>query len=131
MVNLKKPIRDMLPGNQTMVSAKESDTMAEVAKLMEGNESREHLSQIPLRDDTGKIRHVVTGNGLASWGMRGRPDEKASEFSEAAHKFPDDTLLEKITDTVANFGYVLVVTDEDDTVVGILSYTDVIRELTQ
>ena len=134
MVNLKKPIGDMLPTNGRMVSANEFDTMAEVAKLMEGNESLEHLSQIPLRDNTGKIRHIVTGNGLARWGIRGRLDEKASEFSEAAHKFPDDTLLEKITDVVAIFGYVLVVTnedDDDDRVVGILSYTEVIRELTR
>ena len=65
MVNLKKPIREMMPDDQHMVSAYESDSMAKVARRMEGNESREHLSQIPLRDHTGKIRHVVTGNGLA------------------------------------------------------------------
>ena len=130
MVNPKKPIGEMIPDNQTMVSADESDSMAKVAKLMEGNESREHLSQIPLRDNTGKIRYVVTGYGLARWGLSGRTDARASEFSETAHQFPDDTPFENITDTVAKFGYALV-TKEDDRVVGLLSYTEVIRELTQ
>ena len=88
-------------------------------------------TQIPLRDNTGKIRHVVTGNGLVRWGMRERPESTASEFAELAHMVSADELLENITDTVANFGYVLVVNEEYDTVVGILSYTDVIRELAQ
>ena len=126
----KKPIGEMLTDNQSMVSADESDSMAKVAELMERNESREHLSQIPLRDNTGKIRYVVTGNGLARWGMRGYRDDKASDFSETAHQFPYDAPLKDVTDTVANFGYVLV-TNEDDDMVGILSYTEVIRELTQ
>ena len=130
MANTKKPIGEMIPENPTMVSADESDSMAKVAKLMEGNESRGHLSQIPLKSNTGEIRYVVTGDGLARWGQRGRPDETASEFSEIAHQFPDDTPLENITDTVANFGYVLV-TNEDGRVVGVLSYTEVIREITQ
>ena len=130
MVNLKRPIREMIPDNQAMVTADESDCMAKVAKRMEGNESREHLSQIPLRDNTGKIRYVVTGYGLARWALSGHPSDKASEFSETAHQFPADTPLEDITDTVTNFGYVLV-TEEDDRVVGILSYTEVIKELAQ
>ena len=138
MVNPKKPIKDLLRGKPHIVSANESDTMAEVAKLMEANESRDHLSQIPLRDSTGKIRHVVTTNGLARWAMTGRPDEKAADFSELAHKFPKDTPLEEVIDTVANFGYVLLIkkddeaqSDDDVRVVAILSYTDVIKELTQ
>lgn len=138
MVNPKKPIKDLLRGKPHIVSANESDTMAEVAKLMEANESRDHLSQIPLRDSTGKIRHVVTTNGLARWAMTGRPDEKAADFSELAHKFPKDTPLEEVIDTVANFGYVLLIkkddeaqSDDDARVVAILSYTDVIKELTQ
>ncbi len=130
MADLNKPIKEMIPERQTMVSADESDRMSEVAKRMEANENRGHLSQIPLRDETGKVRHVVTGNGLAQWGMNGHPDAKASDFSETAHQFSGDTRLADITDTVADFGYVLV-TDEDDRVVGILSYTEVIRTLTQ
>ena len=138
MVNPKKPIKDMLRGKPHIVSANESDTMTEVAKLMEANESRNHLSQIPLRDSTGKIRHVVTTNGLARWAMTGRPDEKAADFSELAHKFPKDTPLEEVIDTVANFGYVLLIkkddeaqSDDDARGVAILSYTDVIKGLTQ
>lgn len=113
-----------------MLTANESDSMSEIAKRMEHEESREHLSQIPLRDNTGKIRYVVTGNGLARWGQRGRPNDEASEFSEIAHRFSANEPLKNITDTVANFGYVLVA-NEDDDVVGILSYTEVIRELTR
>ncbi len=60
MVNLKMPIKDMLRGKTSIISANESDTMAEVAKRIEANESRDHLSHIPLRDSTGKIRHVAT-----------------------------------------------------------------------
>ena len=130
MAALKKPIGEILPKNRTMVTANESDSMAEIAKRMEHEESREHLSQIPLRDNTGKIRYVVTGNGLARWGQRGHPNDQASEFSELAHRFSANEPLEKVTDTVANFGYVLVV-DEDDDVVGLLSYTEVIGELTR
>lgn len=138
MVNLKKPIKDMIHGKPRIVSANESDIMAEVAKLMEANESRDHLSQIPLRDSAGKIRHVVTTNGLARWAMTGHPDQKAADFSELANKFPEDTPLEEVVDTVANFGYVLLTnkddeaqSDDDARVVAIMSYTDVIKGLTQ
>ena len=138
MVNLKKPIKDMLPGTPQIVSANESDTMAEVAKLMEANESRDHLSQVPLRDSTGEIRHVVTTNGLARWAMTGRPEEKAADFGELAHKFLKDTPLEEVIGTIANFGYVLLTKkddedqcDDDARVFAILSYTDVLNGLTQ
>ena len=130
MINLKKPIREMIPDNRAMVSADESDCMEKVAKRMEANESRGHLSQIPLKDNTGRIRYVVTGDGLARWALSGRPTANASEFSEGAHRFSHDTLLENITKIVANYGYVLV-TEEDDRIVGILSYTEVIKELAQ
>ena len=130
MANLKKPIGEIIPKNQTMVTASESDSMAVIANRMEYDESLEYLSQIPLRDNTGKIRYVVTGKGLASWGHRGRLDDQASKFSEMAHRFSANEPLEEITDTVANYGYVLV-TNEDDDVIGILSYTEVIRELIQ
>ena len=130
MANLKKPIGEMIPESQSMVSANESDSMDKVAKLMESSESGELLSQIPLRDNTDEIRHVVTGKGLARWALSGHPDEKASGFSDMAHQFPAATPLKNVTDTVATFGYVLV-TNEDDRVVGILSYTEVIRELAQ
>ena len=130
MANLNRPIGELIPSNPQMMTASESDSMVEIAKRMEGNGSREHLSQIPLKDNTGKIRFVVTGNGLARWGLRGRPNDKASEFGETAHLFADNEPLEMITDIVANYGYVLV-TDEDDDVIGILSYTEVIKELTQ
>lgn len=136
MVNLKKPIKDMLKQTPHIVSANESDTMAEVAKLMEANESRDHLSQVPLRDSTGEIRHVVTTNGLARWAMTGRPDEKAADFSELAHKFLEDTPLEDVIDTVADFGYVLLTKKDDEDqcddyarVVSILSFTDVLKRL--
>ena len=130
MANLKKPIGEILSDNQPMVSAEESDKMSKVAELMESSESREHLSQIPLKDDTGKIRYVVTGYGLAQWARTGHHEDKTYKFSESSHQFPYDTPLVDIIDIVANFGYVLV-TDEDDWVVGILSYTEVIKELTQ
>lgn len=130
MANLKRPIGEIVPENQTMTTANESDSMAEIANRMEYDESLEYLSQIPLRDTAGKIRSVITGKGLARWGGRGRPNDQASDFSETGHRFLVNEPLEKITDTVANFGYVLV-TNEDDDVVGILSYTEVIRELTR
>ena len=131
VANLKKPIGEMIPEGQSMVSANESDSMAKVAKLMESSESGELLSQIPLRGNTDDIRYVVTGKGLARWALSGHPDEKAYGFSDMAHKFPAATPLENVTDIVANFGYVLVTNEDDKVVVGILSYTEVIRELAQ
>ena len=131
MTNLKKPIGEILPGNQTLVSANESDKMSKVTKLMEGDGlSRDHLSQIPIKDDTGKIRYVVTGYGLARWALEGAPDKIASDYGEMPHPFTDETPLEDIIEIVADFGYVVVM-DEDEYAIGILSYTDVIRELAQ
>lgn len=130
MANLKKPIGAMVPGDQNMEWAFESYSMTQVAELMARNDTSEHLSQLPLRDSTSRVTRVVTTNDLARWVANGCPDGKASEFSECAQRFPNDTPLEDIIDTVVNFGYALV-TNEDDWDVGILSYTDVIRELTQ
>ena len=130
MANLKKPIGAMIPGDQHMEWAFESYSMTEVASLMSRNDTSEHLSQLPLRDSTSRVTRVVTTNDLARWVAKGCPDRKASEFSERAQRFPYETPLEVITDVVANFGYVLV-KDEDDWVLGILTYTEVIRELTQ
>ena len=130
MANLKKPIGEMVPGDQNMEWALESHSMTEVAALMEGNDTSEHLSQLPLRDSTGRATRVVTTNDLVRWVGKGCPDAKASEFSECAKHFRDDTPLEDITDIVANFGYLLV-ENEVGWVFGILSYSEVIRELTQ
>ena len=130
MSNLKKPIGEMIPGDQNMEWAFESSTMTEVAALMARSDTSEHLSQLPLRDSTSRVTRVVTTNDLARWVAKGCPDGKAAEFSECAKRFRDDTPLEDISDTVADFGYVLV-ENEDNWVVGILSYTEVIRRLTQ
>ena len=130
MANLKKPIGEMIPGDQNMEWAFESYSMTEVAALMARNDTSEHLSQLPLRDSTSRVTRVVTTNDLARWVAKGCPDSKASEFSECAKRFRDDTPLEDITGIVANFGYVLI-ENQDDWVVGILSYTEVIRKLTQ
>ena len=130
MANLKKPIGEMIPGNQNMEKASESHSMTEVATLMARSDTSEHLSQLPLVDSTSRVTRVVTTNDLARWVAKGCPDGKASEFSECAKPFRDDTPLEDITDIVANFGYVLI-KNEDDWVFGILSYTEVIRELTR
>ena len=130
MANLKKPIGSMIPSDQNMEWAWESYSMTDVAKLMVGNETFEHLSQLPLRDSTSRVTRVVTTNDLARWVAEGCPDAKASEFSGCAQRFPYEKPLEDIIDTVVNFGYVLV-TREDGWVFGILSYTEVIRELTQ
>ena len=130
MADLRKPIGEMIPGDQYMEKAPESHSMTEVAKLMARSDTSEHLSQLPLVDSTSRVTRVVTTNDLARWVARGCPDGKASEFSECAKPFRYDTPLEDITDIVANFGYVLI-KDEDDWVFGILSYTEVIRELTQ
>ena len=130
MTNLKRPIGEMVPGDQNMEWAFESYSMTDVAALMARSDTSEHLSQLPLRDSTSRVTRVVTTNDLARWVAKGCPDGKASEFSECAKRFRDDTPLEDITDTVANFGYV-VVENEDGWAVGILSYTDVIKELAQ
>ena len=130
MANLKKPIGEMVPGDQNMEFAWESYSMTEVAALMKRNDASEHLSQLPLRDGTSSVTRIVTTNDLARWVVVGCPDAKASEFSECAKRFRDDTPLEDITDIVAKFGYVLV-ENEIGWVVGILSYSEVIRELTQ
>ena len=130
MDNSKKPIGDIVPGDQYMEKASESHSMTEVAKLMARSDTSEHLSQLPLVDSTDNVTRVVSTNDLARWVAKGCPDGKASEFSECAKPFHKDTPLEDITDIVANFGYVLV-KNGDDWVYGILSYTEVIRELTR
>ena len=130
MANLKKPIGEMIPSDQNMEWAFESYSMTEVAALMARSDTSEHLSQLPLRDSTSRVTRVVTTNDLARWVTNGCPDSKASEFSECAQRFPYNTPLEDVTDIVAKFGYVLV-ENEDDWVDGILSYTEVIRMLTQ
>ena len=130
MVCLEKHIGQLIPVGQEMVTASESDSMVKIAKRMNSNASAQHLSQIPLKNSMGKILHVVTGNGLARWGMNGSPNQTANEYSELAHRFCEGTTLGDIIETVRHFGYVLV-TDADDYPLGIVSYTDVIAELMQ
>lgn len=125
---LKKPI-GQLSNWQEVKTAAESDSMVEVATLMENSLSHLHLSQIPLEDSTGNIRHIVTGNGLARWGKSGLPDATACEYSEEALRFPKETPLGEIMKEVEDFGYVLV-TDEEGRVFRIVTYSDVMAELT-
>ena len=126
---LKKPIGQLPPSWQELKTAAESDSMVEVATLMENSFTHLHISQIPLKDSTGNIRRIVTGNGLARWGKSGRPDATAHEYSEKALRFPRETPLGEIMNKVEDFGYVLV-TDEDGCVLRIVTYSDVIAELT-
>ena len=126
---LKKPIGQLPPSWQELKTAAESDSMVEVATLMENSFTPLHFSQIPLKDSTGNIRRIVTGNGLARWGKNGRPDATAREYSEEALQFPRETPLGNIMNKVEDFGYVLV-TDEEGCVLCIVTYSDVIAELT-
>ena len=132
MANLKKPIGELIPVGQQLLTASVSDSMAYVASRMLNKRSERHLSQIPLKTETGKVWYVITGNDLARWAVDGRQDVVAGEYGADPHWAKKEALLEEIIDTVANFGYVLVIDEEeDDHLLGILSYTDVIRELTQ
>ena len=125
---LKKPIGQLLPSWQELKTAAESDAMVEVATLMENSLTHLYFSQIPLKDSTGSIRRIVTGNGLARWGKSGRPDATAHEYSEEALRFPRETPLGEIMNKVEDFGYVLV-TDEEGCVLRVVTYSDVIAEL--
>ena len=126
---LKKPIGQLPASWQEPKTAAESDSMVEVATLMENSLTSLYFSQIPLKDSTGDIRHIVTGNGLARWGKSGCPDATAHEYSEEALRFPKETPLGEIMNAVEDFGYVLV-TDEQGCVSRIVTYSDVIAELT-
>ena len=126
---LKKPIGQLSKGWQELKTAAESDSMIEVARLMENRFTNLHLSQIPLTDSTGNIQRIVTGNGLARWGKSGRPDATAYEYSEEALRFPKETPLREIMNKVEDFGYVLV-TDQEGCVPRIVTYSDVLAELT-
>ena len=126
---LKKPIGQLRPSWQELKTASESDSMVEVATLMENSFTNLHLSQIPLKDGSGNIRRIVTGNGLARWGKSGRPDATAHEYSEEALRFPRETPLGEIMNKMEDLGYVLV-TDNEDCVLHIVTFSDVIAELT-
>lgn len=126
MTNFEKPIGELLPGWQNLVTAAETDRMVEIARLMRNDHSELHLSQIPLEDSNGDIRRIVTGNELAQWVVDGRPDAIAYDYGECVRSFPKETPLEKIIKTVEDFGYVLI---EKEDGIGILSYTDIIGEL--
>ena len=63
MANLNRPIGELIPGNPQMMTASESDSMVEIAKRMEGNGSREHLSQIPLKPKSTEGMRLQQRNG--------------------------------------------------------------------
>jgi len=125
---LKKPIGELWSSWQGLVTADESDSMVEIATLMENKFPSLHMSQIPLKDSTGNIRLIVTGNGLARWGKSGLPDAIAHEYSEEALRFGKETSLGDIMESVEEFGYILVA-DEEDCVIGIVTYSDVLAGL--
>ena len=129
MINLKKPIGTIDTGGKPLEHARESAGMHYIAVLMADNTTPDHFSQIALTDSAGRVTGIVTTNGLARWVEVGHPiDPKASEFSECAKRFPESTSLEDIIETVADYGYVLI-TSENDEKDRILTYTDVLREL--
>ena len=126
MTNFEKPIGELLPGWQNLVTASEGDSMVEIARLMRNDLSQLHLSQIPLEDSNGNIRRIITGNQLAQWVVDGCPEAIAYDYGEGVCPFPKETPLEEIMKAIEDFGYVLVKKEDG---IGILSYTDVIGEL--
>ena len=93
---LKKPIGQLPPSWQELKTAVGSDSMVKVATLMENSLTPLHFSQIPLKDSTGNIRRIVTGNGLARWA---RVDAQMLQRTSTAKRlfcFRGELLWEKL-----------------------------------
>ena len=130
MADLKKPIGAMVPSDQEVVDADQYAGMHHIAGLMADAFPSYHLSQIPLSDGDKTYKLVITTNGLARWVDDECPDgAHAFTYSEEVERWPYNTPLEYVIDIVIKQGYVIV-TSEDDSMDHILTYTEVIEELT-
>ena len=115
-----RTIGDLIPEGQHLVTAEESDTVAEVAGLMwEGD-----YSQIPLKAPDGSTKYVVTWKSIAVGFIFKADAEAVNDFSEEASPLPKDMPVGEATKIIANRGYVLVADGEK--LVGIVTYTDLL-----
>ena len=114
-----RTLGDLIPADQDLVTAKESDTVAEVADLMWKGD----YSQIPLEAPDGSTKYVVTWKSIARGFIFKADAEAVNDFSEEASPLPKDMPVGEATKIIANLGYVLVAEGEE--LVGIVTYTDV------
>ncbi len=116
----KRTLGDLIPAGQHLVTAEESDTVAEVADLMWKGD----YSQIPLKASDGSTKYVVTWKSIAVGFIFKADAEAVNDFSEDAIPLSKGTPLREATKTIANCGYVLVMDGDDLT--GIVTYTDLL-----
>ena len=118
-----RTLGDLIPVGQLPATAQESETVAKVAERMRDGNGESDYSQMPLRNQANLVRYVATWKSIAL-GLIDKKESKAVvDFSEMAHQFDKDTPVDEIVETVASFGYVLVMDGEE--LVGIVTYTDV------
>ena len=118
-----RTLGDLIPADQLLVTAEESDTVARVAKRMRDGNDEGDYSQTPLKNHAGVVRYVATWKTIALGLIDKNESQAVVDYSEMAHQSDKDTPVDEVVETVANFGYVLVMDGEE--LVGIVTYTDV------
>ena len=119
-----RTLGDLIPADQRLVTAEESDTVARVAKRMRDGNDEGDYSQTPLKNHAGLVRRVATWKSIALGLIDQKESQAIVDYSEMAHQYDKDTPVDEIVETVASFGYVLVMDGED--LVGIVTYTDLL-----
>ena len=119
-----RTLGDLIPLDQVLVTAEESDTVAKVADIMWKGDGKTDYSQIPLKASDGSTKQVVTWRSIAIGLIYKADTDPVSDFADDVVPLSKATPVEEATKTIADFGYALVM--DRDALVGIVTYTDLL-----
>ena len=60
-----RTLGDLIPADQRLVTAEESDTVAKVAERMRDGDDEGDYSQTPLKNHAGLVRYIATWKSIA------------------------------------------------------------------
>ena len=124
MIMHNRTIGDLIPEGQRLVTARESDSVEEVARRMREGDGISDYSQVPLKNDVGTVTYAATWKAIAQGFIDGQVNTEIVEFADMAPKFDLSEPTNAVIDTIKSHGYVFVTQEED--VIGIVSYSDVL-----
>jgi len=122
---IQSTARDIM--TPTVISAKVDMVLADVAKLL----LRWHISGVPVVDDEGKLKGIITEHDVVKFMVSGRTESaKAGEImTKDVESYGPDTPLADIINHFAARRLRRIPVVEDGKVIGIISRRDIIREM--
>ena len=117
-------IGELIPKDQKLTSVYPDDSLECAISIMKDND----YSQLPVTSSEDKPEGIITWESIGKRAFSGDTCDRVSDCMDTSVKVAcfDDHLLEP-TENIAKYGYILVMGDDDRTIEGIVTASDLAK----